>query len=298
MMVGLLILLRGLAVSAAGLDLYSKDGPPPGPTDEAWCPVTGKHLTITSTTPAVEFQNGQKLYFASDAMAQQYKTNPRAFILSPHELPLAAPDGMRGLPDLRGTTLLCPFSGEDIHVSMQSLRVDHRYGQAVYFCCNGCLTNFWADPQSAFATGDSLVKSANWLMEPPPGPSDIAFCPVTNTRLNITENPASFEFTNGQKIYFANKQAAEAFQTNPRAFALSPFEQPLGMPDGGRGVPDLRGTTLYCPYSGEEINVAMQSVRVTLRHGQAIYFCCHGCLTRYWTSPETSWAGEAGFILA
>lgn len=293
------MMLQGLATSAEGLQSNLRDGPPPGPSDQARCPVTGKTMTITDSTVALDFANGQKLYFASEAMAGEYRKNPRAFMLSPLEMPLAMPDGARGLPDLRGTQLYCPYTNETIDVSMQSIRVDHRYGQAVYFCCNGCLTRFWTEPQTAFATSDSLLlvepdtvhtRKEGWLMQPPPGPSDQAKCPVTGKSLTITESTASLGFANGQKLYFVSEEAAQAYRTTPRAFILSPFELPLAMPDGGRGLPDLRDSTLYCPYSNETIDVSMQSIRVTHRHGQAVYFCCHGCLTRFWSDPATSFA--------
>ena len=60
--------------------------------------------------------------------------------------PLPAPDGMRGLPDLRGEEVTCPRSGEVFKVDMKSPRVVHKHGQAVYFCCFGCVTAFWQDP--------------------------------------------------------------------------------------------------------------------------------------------------------
>lgn len=289
MAIGLLLIAHGIAAQSFPF----LQEPPPGPVDQANCPVTGHNFTITADTAAVEFNNGQKLYFASEEAADAYRTNPRAFWLSPFEMPLTMPDGARGLPDLRGSTLLCPFSGETIDVNMKSLRVDHRNGQSVYFCCHGCVTRFWSDPQSAFATsksGISDVALTNMLESPPPGPSDEAVCPVTGQSLTIAADTASVEFRNGQKLYFANPESAVAYRTNPRAFWLSPFEMPVAMPDGGRGLPDVRGSTLYCPYSNETIDVSMHSLRVVHRYGQAVYFCCHGCATHFWNDPESAFA--------
>ena len=127
------------------------DGPGPGPRDKAFCPVTGQNVTITAATPALEFKNGQKLFFSSDAAVKKYRTSPRDYWLAPHDKPLPPPDGMRGLPDLRGTILHCPRSNETMNVSMQTPRVVHKHGQAVYFCCFGCVTAFWTDPTSVFA---------------------------------------------------------------------------------------------------------------------------------------------------
>lgn len=84
-----------------------RDGPPPGPSSVAICPVTAANITIGASTPSVEFRNGQKLFFGSAAAAAAYKASPKDFWLAPHEAPLDGVDGMRGLPDLRHTVLQC-----------------------------------------------------------------------------------------------------------------------------------------------------------------------------------------------
>ena len=134
---------------AAAID--ERMGPPPGPKSSALCPVTGDAINITDATPSVEFTHGQKLYFATSAAAAAYRSSPPDYWLGPHDTPLPGMDGMRGLPDLRGESLTCPRSGEKLKISMQSIRVDHKHGQAVYFCCHGCVTAFWRDPQALFA---------------------------------------------------------------------------------------------------------------------------------------------------
>ena len=42
-----------------------KMGPPPGPRDQALCPVTGEKILIMKDTASVSFKHGQKLYFSS-----------------------------------------------------------------------------------------------------------------------------------------------------------------------------------------------------------------------------------------
>ena len=123
--------------------------PPPGPRNQANCPVTGVAINITQSTPAVLFDNGQQLYFATTTAATLYARTPRNYWLSPHEKPLAGMDGKRGLPDLRNETRHCPFTNESMVISMQTPRVIHRHGQNVFFCCFGCVTSFWTDPASA-----------------------------------------------------------------------------------------------------------------------------------------------------
>jgi len=261
---------------------------------EAICPVSGETLDITdAATVAVDFKNGQKLYFANADMAMAYKATPRAFMLSNLEVPSLLPNGPP-LPDLYGTTVYCPYSNEAIHLGMKSVRVDHRFGQAVYFCCNGCLSKFWTAPETAFATDDSLqlvgadVDDIVELMSPPPGPSTWGFCPVTGENVTISESTASLTFNEGQKLYFSSQEAVDGYKNNPRAFMLSPWENPLAAPDAERGLPDMRGSTVNCPYSALPITVSMQSVRVTHRYGQALYFNCHMELTKFWTDPTTS----------
>lgn len=126
-------------------------GPPHGSNQSANCPVTGEALNITSRTPSLAFKHGQRLYFISDAAAAAYRASPREYWLSPHDLPEPGMDGMRGLPDMRCQVLLCPRSAEPLNVSMKTPRVMQKHGQAVYFCCHGCVSAFWRDPTSLFA---------------------------------------------------------------------------------------------------------------------------------------------------
>eukprot|EP00466_Bigelowiella_natans_P009724 jgi/Bigna1/54718/estExt_Genewise1Plus.C_410023 len=129
------------------LDIW-RDGPPAGPRNKALCPVTGASINISSKTPAVGFKNGQKIYFSSEEAAKAYRTSPRDFWLSPQDMPLTGVDGARGLPDLRGSYIQCPVSGENMTITMKTPRVDQKNGQAVYFCCHGCISMFWRDPAS------------------------------------------------------------------------------------------------------------------------------------------------------
>ena len=92
----------------------------------------------------------QFLFFSSQSAADKYRQSPRDYWLAPHDLPLPGMDGKRGLPDLRGETKYCPYSNETLHIDMPTPRVLHKHGQAVYFCCYGCVTSFWTDPATAF----------------------------------------------------------------------------------------------------------------------------------------------------
>jgi hypothetical protein len=126
-------------------------GPPHGPKNSAFCPVTGKNITIDASTPSVAFKNGQKLYVATAAAAAAYAASPQDYWLAPTDKPLPGMDGMRGLPDLRGEVRHCPRSNESITIDMKTPRVLHKHGQAVYFCCFGCVTAFWSEPKQYLA---------------------------------------------------------------------------------------------------------------------------------------------------
>jgi len=130
----------------AGLPCALGDGPPMGPPDRAICPVSGAHLNVTQSSVKIYFKFGQALYFKGVKEASMYKSSPRDYWLSPHEMPLEGVDGIRGLPDLRGQARQCPRTNETTAITMQTPRVIHRHGQAVYFCCFGCVVSFWKDP--------------------------------------------------------------------------------------------------------------------------------------------------------
>ena len=125
----------------------------------ATCPVTLVNITDISTAVSLEFDNGQKLYFGSKDAVTAYVSNPKAYWLSPFEMPLEGMDGKVGVPNFMGETFYCPYSNEEMEIDMKTPRVVHRGGQNVYFCCFGCIATFWADPASAWTPSDDLAKS-------------------------------------------------------------------------------------------------------------------------------------------
>merc|ERR1711904_350357 len=77
-------------------------------------------------------------------------------------------------------------------------------------------------------------------MGPPPGPRNIALCPVTGINMTLTAETPVVHFANGQVLYFATEEAANKSRGIPRDFWLSPHDLPLPGMDGKRGLPDLR----------------------------------------------------------
>ena len=70
----------------------------------ATCPVLGVNITSLDEAPSLTFDNGQKLYFGSEEAVVAYQTNPKAYWLSPFEMPLEGMDGKMGLPNFSGET--------------------------------------------------------------------------------------------------------------------------------------------------------------------------------------------------
>ena len=147
----LLALCLSFAAAGEPKEIDWKMGPPHGSNTTARCPVTGSYINITAKSPFVAFKHGQKLYFSSADTAEAYMKAPNDYWLGPHELPEEGMDGMRGLPDFRGQIMYCPRTGEEINVSMQTPRVMQRHGQAVYFCCHGCVAAFWRNATAYLA---------------------------------------------------------------------------------------------------------------------------------------------------
>ena len=134
----------------------------------------------------------------------------------------------------------------------------------------------------------ACVVSLTLAMGPPPGPKNIALCPVTGKNMTITADTPVVEFKNGQVLYFSSSEAAEKYRKQPRDYWLAPHDVPLPGYDGKRGLPDLRGEIRHCPYSNETMTIDMPTPRVIHKHGQNLYFCCYGCLTSFWTDPASA----------
>ena len=86
--------------------------------------------------------------------------------------------------------------------------------------------------------------------QPPPGPRDVAICPVTGKNMS-TSDMYPLGLFNGQTLFFATKDDASTYGKDPRSYWLAPTDSTpeqglLPMPDGARGLPDLRNTTVQC----------------------------------------------------
>ena len=61
-------------------------------------------------------------------------------------------------------------------------------------------------------TLSTLVSNA----EPPPGPRDIAKCPVTGTQISIGDDTPRVNFKHGQELFFSSSDAAQKYFDSPQ----------------------------------------------------------------------------------
>jgi len=190
-------------------------------------------------------------------------------------------------------------------------RMNHLYGQAIYFCCHGCHTSYWRDPARLWdkekmaemgikvpgedkgGPEEALVQDEaqgeDALKGPPPGDNTTARCPVTGDNVTRADSKFYLPIRNGQKLHFATESARDAYVKNPHVFFLRPVEE---APCSG-GCPDMRGEQVTCPSSGSTFTIGMnKGFRMNHRYGQAIYFCCNGCFGSYWRNPAGLWDKE------
>ena len=142
-LIAVLFLLVPLVLGSPGIlkDIQGYDG------QLAVDPVLLSNITIdVKNSVHLAVHGGQKLFFETEGSRDAFKLNPRAYWMTPHD-EYSSPKGM---PDVRDSKMLCPSSGEEMVIDMSTPRIIMRNGQALYFCCWGCLSSFWNDPNSFF----------------------------------------------------------------------------------------------------------------------------------------------------
>ena len=129
----------------------------------------------------------------------------------------------------------------------------------------------------SFAAAEEAI---DWKMGPPHGSNTLCTLPDSVPTSTSPPNLHSWLYSRSEAV-LRSPDAAAAYKKAPNDYWLGPHELPEEGMDGMRGLPDVRGQILYC-LPGEKINVSMQTPRVMQRHGQAVYFCCHGCWSGFW----------------
>ena len=105
-----------------------------GPRAQTTCPVTGKAID-PRTSPHVDWQ-GQRIYFASAAAADQFRRDPEVVFAK------FAADNVR----LENIETNCPVSGEALLGDGAGGPVITYKGRTIRFCCPDCPPKFEVDP--------------------------------------------------------------------------------------------------------------------------------------------------------
>ena len=118
------------------------------------------------------------------------------------------------------------------------------------------------------------------------GPTNVAFCAVTSTKLHISHSTTFVDFRYGQRLYVLNEASAAMYRNEPRRYFLGPYDEPLEGKDGYRGLPDMHNQTVRCPVTNTSFVVKqMSSPRIMMKNGQFIYFCCMDCMMKFFKDP-------------
>ena len=118
------------------------------------------------------------------------------------------------------------------------------------------------------------------------GKTNVAFCPVTFTKLHLSHSTTFVDFRYGQRVYVLNEASAELYRKEPRKYFMGPYDEPLEGKDGYRGLPDMHNQTVRCPVTNTSFVVKqMSSPRIMMKQGQFVYFCCMDCMMKFFKDP-------------
>ena len=235
-------------------------------------PVTGEELPWPPKA-LLAVAEGQNVFFGSTEAAETFKADPKAFFLDGKSAPLA--DHPQGLPDMQGRSVNCPNGCGEIEVTASRPRIQLKHGQNIYISCFNCLNTILERPDRYFgnitAWQEEDQPRGDCLAEPPLGPTDEAFCPVTGQKLKISAGTVAVQFRGpggftGQKIFVASEDAAAALKAHMAEFFLQGADLPLAEYHGG--LPEMRNHTVWDPCGAGEVPVDLHTPRIQFRHGQ------------------------------
>lgn len=243
-------------------------------------PISGDETNVGSYFK-LPVRYGQTLWFASPGTWKRFTASARDYQVNATVGPLR---GHSGMPNLDGQTFRCPMCGDNQTITSATPRVQLQHGQNIYFKCWGCVNMFLADPLKVLGVNDSSTRC---LHGPPPGPSDIAYCPVTGQEINITTGTNFLAFGVDQKLFASSQDAVNELNQKLAAHFLGPQDFPRKV--GPQGSPDMRGTTVSDPVDSTSVKIGMKSPRIQFKHGQNLYFASYDQLNAFWNSvmPET-----------
>ena len=284
-------------------------------------PVTGEELPWPPKA-LLAVAEGQNVFFGSTEAAETFKADPKAFFLDGKSAPLA--DHPQGLPDMQGRSVNCPNGCGEIEVTASRPRIQLKHGQNIYISCFNCLNTILERPDRYFgnitAWQEEDQPRGDCLAEPPLGPTDEAFCPVTGQKLKISAGTVAVQFRGpggftGQKIFVASEDAAAALKAHMAEFFLQGADLPLAEYHGG--LPEMRNHTVWDPCGGgsrwTSTRPAFSSAtgRCEARWGpestderltrnlQNLYAADYGCINVFWGAMVPSGTRtERGSFLA
>lgn len=148
----------------------------------------------------------------------------------------------------------CPISGGPVNFSVSIVGDDG----PVFFCCDGCVGKYEADPDKYAA---KVAEQRKVLAD---RPRVQVTCPVSGEPVNRK----TFIEHDGEKVYFCCQDCIKKFQREPDKYKVA-----------------LANSYTYqtkCPVMGEEIN---PKVFATASNGMNVYFCCKGCDKKFLADP-------------
>lgn len=264
-----------LLVSVLTAALFGGSVASPSASQSCFDPITGEETNVGGYFK-LPVRYGQTLWFASPATWKRFTASARDYQVNATVGPLK---GHSGVPSLDGQTFRCPMCGSTQTVTFATPRVQLQHGQNIYFKCWGCVNMFLADPSKVLGVN---VSSVHCLDGPPPGPKDIAYCPVTGERVNITISTNFLKFGVNQQIFASSTDAVNELKQRLASYFLGPQDFPRQV--GPEGSPDMREETVSDPVDGTAVEITMKTPRIQFRHGQNLYFASYDQLNAFWNS--------------
>ncbi len=155
----------------------------------------------------------------------------------------------------------CPITG---HAIDRSVYADHD-GHRIYFCCEGCIEKFKADPAGAI---ERLTASGVQLAEA--GRSQ-THCPIMGGDIDLEV----FADHEGKRVYFCCPGCIGKFEEN----ASLHIER---MEKAGIELAKTPNPQTMCPV----MDMAIDRQFFVDHDGERIYFCCAPCIEKFNQDPS------------
>ena len=175
-------------------------------------------------------------------------------------------------------TVKCAVSGKEMKKSEAKGSMEYK-GKTYYFCCDGCETQFKADPEKFInaepgTLHEHVEHTENAEHAEHAGHAEHAEHaengkvkdPVCGMEFDKSKAKATYEYK-GKTYYFCMEKCKEDFAKNPAKY-VSADE-----------------TVVKCAVSGETFNKSEDTDSIEYE-GKTYYFCCAGCKEKFEKDPE------------